>query len=108
MDVYTVIGYLLLGGILGAIGQGLRVIVGLKKQYDQALKSDKKLGELFDTKKLWLSFLIAFIIGGIAGTLGVIRFLGEEITKESIIILIAIGYAGTDFIEGFVKKTVPK
>lgn len=61
--------YDVLGAILGAVGQSLRVI---------------------------------------AGVLCVIELLGTEITKEFMITLIAVGYAGTDFIEWFMKRSIPK
>jgi len=40
----------------------------------------------------------------VAGVLGIINIMGEEISKEFIFTLIGIGYAGTDFIEGFIVK----
>jgi len=107
MEVYTVLGYVVLGGILGAVGQGMRVIVGIKKQLEEASTSGKKWGDWFEMKQLLLSLLIALTIGGIAGVLGAIGLLGTEITKESIMALIATGYAGTDFIEGFMKTETP-
>jgi hypothetical protein len=69
--------------------------------------SSKKWEDWFEMKQLLLSFVIALVIGGIAGVLGAIGLLGAEITKESIITLITIGYAGTDFIEGFMKTKTP-
>ncbi|HZX10935.1 MAG TPA: hypothetical protein VFG01_08320 [Acidobacteriota bacterium] len=109
MDVWTVIGYLLLGGILGAVGQCLRVIVGLKKRHDEAIQKGKSFKELFDKEKMWTSFLIAFIVGVAAGVLGIINFMGQEITPQFILTLIGIGYVGTDFIEGLlIKKAYQK
>lgn len=104
MDVWTVIGYLLLGGILGAVGQSIRVVVGLKKQHDEAVRTEKEFKELFDNSRLWTSLLIAFIVGAVAGILGIINFMGQEISKEFILTMIGIGYSGTDFIEGFIVK----
>jgi len=108
MEVWTALGYVLLGGILGAVGQGMRVIVGIKKQLDKASACGKKWEDWFETKQLLSSLIIAFTVGGIAGVLGAIELLGTEITKEFMIILIVIGYAGTDFIEGFMKRHTPK
>jgi len=108
MEVYAALGYVILGGILGAVGQGIRVIVGIKKQLDEASTSGKKWEDWFEMKQLLLSLIIAFTIGGIAGVLGGTWFLGSEITKESMMTLIAIGYAGTDFIEGFMKTQTAK
>jgi hypothetical protein len=102
MDPYSALANVGLGIILGAVGQGIRVIVGIKKQLDEASTSGKK--DWFQGKQLLISLIIALTIGGIAGVLGAIQFLGTQITKEFMMTLIAIGYAGTDFIEGFMKK----
>jgi len=104
MDAWTVLSYLLLGGLLGMVGQGIRVMVGLKKKYDESLRSNKKLKDIFDARQLWISILISFLIGTIAGILGVINYIDQAITKEFLFTIIGIGYAGTDFIEGFIKK----
>jgi len=106
MDVWTVIGYLLLGGLLGAVGQCLRVVVGLKKRHDEAVQKGKSIKELFDKTKMWTSFLIAFIVGIAAGVLGIVNFMGQAITSQFILTLIGIGYMGTDFIEGLLIKKV--
>lgn len=58
-----------------------------------------------DKGQMWTSFLIAFIVGTVAGILR-INLMGQEITKEFILALIGIGYAGTDFIEGLIVKKV--
>jgi len=98
---------LILGGILGMIGQGIRVIVGLKKVNDQASDEGENFSTLFQSNKLALSLLIGFI----AGTLAIIGVTSSmEITKPSkelIVTIIGAGYAGTDFIEGFMKKSLP-
>ncbi len=106
MNAWGVLSYLLLGGLLGAVGQGLRFIVGLKKKYDESSASGRDLKEIFDYRELWLSFVIAFLVGAIAGILGVISHLGEEITVDFLFTIIGIGYVGTDFIEGLIKKKV--
>jgi len=104
MDACTALSYLLLGGLLGFVGQGIRVVVGLKKKYDEMLRSNKKWKDIFDAKQLWVSLLIAFLVGIIAGVLGIINYMGKEINREFLLTLIGIGYAGTDFIEGFIRK----
>jgi Mn2+/Fe2+ NRAMP family transporter len=108
MDVFTALEYVVLGCILGAVGQGMRVIVGIKKQLDEASASGKRWEDWFEMKQFLVSLVIAFTIGGIAGVLGAIELLGTGVTKESMIALITIGYAGTDFIEGFMKKKPQK
>jgi hypothetical protein len=44
----------------------------------------------------WYTFTLSFIL------------LGEAIDKQLLITLMTIGYAGTDFIEGFMKKKLPQ
>ncbi|HQE24349.1 MAG TPA: hypothetical protein PLM20_10670 [Syntrophomonadaceae bacterium] len=48
--------------------------------------------------------VISILIGVVAGTIAAITLLGEEIDKQTLFTIIAVGYAGTDFIEGFIKK----
>ncbi len=99
---------ILLGAILGATGQGIRVIVGLKKVYDESLKENKAAKDLIEYKQLALSLFIGFSVGAIAGVLAAVSNINMEITNAVIIAFIAAGYAGTDFIEGFMKKNTIK
>jgi hypothetical protein len=141
---------LLVGSVLamlfGALGQGARAIVGLKKRAERnAAKSNTDSAaaaaadvagaqdptaraeaiaggssvdspartateaEPFDGKE----FAASFAIGAVAG---LTAFLGlyfndasVKITTGSTILgIVAAGYTGSDFIEGFVKKHVPK
>jgi hypothetical protein len=100
-DFLTVI---ILGAILGMVGQGIRVLVGLKKVYDEAVKIQKPVDDLLEYKQLALSLFIGLSVGAIAGVLAAVNNIGGDITKSVIISFIASGYAGTDFIEGFIKK----
>ena len=98
---------LLLGGLLGTLGQGIRVVAGLKKVNDQAVRDGTPFAQLFQTSTLLLSLLIGFIAGALA-IIGITS--GQEalkVSKDLAITLIAAGYAGTDFIEGFIKKYLP-
>jgi len=97
---------LFVGGLLGMVGQGIRTIVGLKKVYDQSVRQATAFTELFQGSQISLSLLIGFV----AGVLGVISFFdpaSTKFTKETLLTLIGIGYAGSDFIEGFIKKYLP-
>jgi hypothetical protein len=107
LDLNQTLTLLLLGGLLGIVGQGIRIVVGLKKSNDEAIKSNKSFKECFDTQKLVVSIIIGFIVGAVAGMLGAINMVDQKITKESLLSLIGIGYAGTDFIEGFINKYLP-
>lgn len=93
-----ILEFIILGIILGMAGQGARAIVGLKKQYDK--KRD-------DPNWFKGSVLItSLMIGGIAGAFGAVGLLDNRgmVDKQTLIALITIGYAGTDFIEGFMKR----
>jgi hypothetical protein len=90
------LGILAVGIILGAIGQGARTIVGFKKYND-----DDDPAALFDGVRL----LISFGIGGVAGALAAITLIPEgQASKEQLFGIAAAGYAGTDFIEGFITR----
>jgi hypothetical protein len=117
---------LLLAGLLGLIGQSIRVIVGLKKLRDEAAAEAQKkaaggategappsraqakasYNELFDARKLWLSLFIGFIAGCLAGLAGDYAS-GTAFSREAILAMVGAGYAGTDFIEGVFKKLLP-
>ncbi len=105
MSAHDWIVQFLVGGMFGALGQGLRVIVGLKKLNDSALLRGKAFGELFSSGTL----VVSLLIGAIAGVLGTLtaNMNLQAITRENVMLLIGIGYAGADFIEGFVRKELP-
>ncbi len=95
---------ILLGGLLGTVGKGIRVVVGLKKVNDQAIQEKKDFSTLFSASTLFFSLLIGFI----AGALGMLSLPDVDPskldTKQVLLPLLGIGYAGADFIEGFVRK----
>jgi hypothetical protein len=103
---------LLLGGLLGITGQGIRIIIGLKKLNDEAQAKQVSMKQLTDNTRLRTSIFIGFV----AGILAMLSLTGftEELSaatkplKEIIMGIIAAGYAGTDFIEGFMKNNMPK
>jgi hypothetical protein len=103
MAAQDLILVILIGGILGAVGQGIRVIVGLKKVYDKSLQKGVPFSENFNGASLMFSLLIGFI-AGVLGMVSLDKLETLKIGKEQIITLIGIGYAGADFIEGFIKK----
>ncbi|MBX2894834.1 MAG: hypothetical protein KF763_05310 [Cyclobacteriaceae bacterium] len=88
---------ILLGGIVGTVGQLLRVIVGLKKAADANVETDYR--------RTTFSLVMAFAIGGVAGVLAAINMTSvETIDKSTLLAFLTAGYAGTDFIEGFISK----
>lgn len=103
METAKLIENLLLGGILGFLGQGIRAVAGLKKlsgDGGQGTSSD------FDTRRMLVSLLLGFI----AGALGIISFMDEageiELDQKMVLTLIGVGYSGVDFIESFLTKYV--
>ncbi len=121
MDTYGLILLILQGGLLGVMGQGLRIIVGLKKMDDRAADEHKTFGEAFDGSALLASIVIAFAVGALvvillenevatamaaAGDADAPDHVAESVRRYLFGIL-AAGYAGTDFIEGVFKKFLP-
>lgn len=100
--------FMLLGSLFGMLGQGARVIVGFKKAH--AVQANGTSGT-WEVKRLVYSLIISFVVGAVAGTLAVITGLEPdangteqfEFSKQSILLWIGAGYAGTDFIEGLFK-----
>ena len=91
-----------LGFFLGAIGQAARMIVGLKKTGDEARASGGSFRDRFDGNQL----VVSLVVGGVAGALASLALLdriGDMNHKEILIGLIGSGYAGADFIEGFMR-----
>ncbi|HVP07573.1 MAG TPA: hypothetical protein VMS71_06990 [Candidatus Acidoferrum sp.] len=107
MDASQWMQTILFGGILGMLGQGIRVIVGLKKVNDQASQARRAFGELFETSSLLVSLLIGFVAGSLA-VIGISSGdTGVKPDKQMVLTLLGAGYAGADFVEGFVKKYMP-
>jgi len=112
MSSSIILSDLLTAGLLGLVGQLLRFLVGYKKLFDEAENQKLPLSSLFQINR----FVISVIIGFVAGIIGLISlsdfktslFASPEQVKSTILTLIGIGYAGTDFIEGFIKKYIQK
>ena len=106
MDAQNWLVILLLGGLLGMVGQGTRAIVGLKKASDLASASGQTLSDRFDGTQLGISLLIGFIAGALAVMgLALAGKLSETANLEGHVLMTVFtaGYAGTDFIEGFIR-----
>ena len=97
------LGILAVGIILGALGQGARTIVGFKKLSDYTDGADSSAS--FDGIRL----LISFGIGGVAGGFAAMMMFtptadGAGASVQQLLGIAAAGYAGTDFIEGFITR----
>src|SRR3982074_3757332 len=103
VDPVKVLGYLGVGIVLGAIGQLLRMVVGIKKELDQF---PGQKWDWFNARQFWFSLAISATVGAIAGIFGVLSLIDGEptLTRETLIGLVAVGYSGTDFIEGFITR----
>ncbi len=107
-DAMTVLSELVIGGLMGVFGQGLRTIVGLKKISDEAVGSGLYPAALFRPGRLLTSLLIAFVVGiGAALAIGLGNLIVPDGNPRSLISVAGAGYVGTDFIEGFVARDLP-
>jgi hypothetical protein len=100
---------ILLGGILGALGQAIRVIVGIKKLNDQAAAMEgKALEDLLSNSRLILSMFIGFTAGALAAFFSTDTPIDlSNIKQMQILPFMAAGYAGADFIEGLMSRFIP-
>lgn len=93
---------ILLAMILGIVGQLLRAVVGLSKASAKLASGDPSAG--FRSAELLVSLLISMAVGAVAGVLAAVSA-GKWEGGEMITAFIAAGYAGTDFIEGWMKRS---
>jgi hypothetical protein len=94
------LSFVVLGVVIGAAGQSARVVVGIKAEMDKAGADGKKWDEWFDGKQL----IVSLMLGGIAGLIYSISLMGAAVDKQFLIGGLAAGYAGADFIEGFMTR----
>jgi hypothetical protein len=90
-----------LGILLGAVGQGARTIVGIKKLNDYVDETTPARA-MIDGVRL----LISFGIGGVAGAFAAIAIIKDlaSVPPEQLFAIAAAGYTGADFIEGFMNR----
>lgn len=109
MILSEIINNVIAGGLLGTLGQGVRIAVGFKKfnETNALSAAQGKPAEEFSTSRLIISMFIGFVAGAI-GML--IKAAGEkaEYNTEAIVTIIAIGYSGADFIEGVFNTYINK
>ncbi|NDO83246.1 hypothetical protein CJP72_21500 [Citrobacter sp. NCU1] len=108
MIIYTGVEWIeiiFLGGLSGALGQGARCIVGLKKLGKQAMSEGRPRTDLFDMARLLTSFLIGFIAGSFTAILASPEL--DKIQIEQLLAFASAGYAGTDAIEAFISHIEP-
>jgi hypothetical protein len=111
MTPEQVIEKILLGGLLGLLGQGIRMAIGLKKLSDVNAQKDDK--EELNGGRLLVSLFIGFVAGslyvlvnGFSNNPDVEN--GQYVGNQFIFTVIAAGYAGSDFIEGLFNTYIAK
>ena len=90
----------LVGAVAGMLGQGARIIVGLKKTADAAASSQSTMADLVEPSRLFVSLLI----GAIAGALCAVGLNTDTFSQQNVLAIAAAGYAGADFVEGFMRR----
>lgn len=107
---------ILFGGLLGALGQSARAIVGFKKLRDLSGDDGSTYSANFSTGRLVTSIFIGFSVGALTalampeGTLvepgksGAAMSLAKDVDLAVLGALMAAGYAGSDAIEGLANK----
>ena len=104
-----VLSAVLLAGMLGMLGQGVRTVAGLKKMYDESRGRDAAATDLFNASRLLIGAAIGFLAGTAAAlALGLDKLINLDPGSPSLLMgLAAAGYAGTDFIEAFASRVLP-
>ncbi len=104
MSTPETLAFIALGAVLGAAGQGVRAVIGVKKAMDAA--KEARRGEWFDGRRMVWSF----IIGAVAGVVAAVWQYAPDVAISRSLLLgfAAAGYAGTDFISGALQKWLPK
>ena len=95
---------LALGLLMGSIGQGVRIVVGLKKANEKAASAGKALHEVFEPSTL----LVSLLIGAIAGALAAVTTMTSDgsVSATSLMGVSAAGYSGADFVEGIMNRYI--
>jgi predicted chitinase len=106
--VGTILLALLLCGLLGVLGQGVRAIVGLKNAGSLNSTTPTEQAE-FSLAYLVLSLMIGFIAGVIAGiALNLENIITVDPSNWKLLLGIAgSGYIGADFIENTMSLVIP-
>jgi soluble lytic murein transglycosylase-like protein len=104
MAAGDVLGVLMIGGLMGLVGQGARAAIGLKKMNDLANNQGLGWNDIFIASRLIVSLAIGFLAGVVA-VIGIgVDSVSSALTGDMLIKLAAAGYAGTDAIEAFTSS----
>ena len=99
---------LLLCGLMGMLGQGIRAAIGLKNALSAAPGSAARRNE-FSPAYFATSLMIGFIAGALAGVLiGLDKLMHFDADNINVLAgIAAAGYAGVDFIENAFFHIIP-
>jgi hypothetical protein len=95
---------LIVAGLMGLLGQGVRTVVGLKGMADDAKALGVDPNALFQTARLLTSLLIGLLIGLAAGLIYLAGGGASPLTPHTLFGFVAAGYVGTDFLEAFISN----
>jgi hypothetical protein len=105
MDATAVLELLVLGALMGMLGQGARAVVGLKTMTDYANAQGVGANDLFEAGRLITSMLIGTLVG-LASAL--VYYIGggsaTDLTWHVLVGWAGAAYAGTDALEGFISQ----
>ena len=104
----TVLIILLIGGLMGMLGQGARAVAGLKSMTDEANSLNADPGELFQATRLIVSLIIGLLVGLAAAVIFLSTATKPELSWSTYLGFAAAGYTGTDFLEAFLSKYLGK
>lgn len=108
LDSSVILTTLLLCGLMGLLGQGIRAAVGLKSAATRGAQNPSQQTE-FDSAYFGLSLMIGFIAGLLAGIAIGLDSLAkiDPSNLKPLFAIVAAGYAGTDFIENAFTYLIP-
>ncbi len=90
MDAILTLTFVALGALLGAAGQGVRAVIGIKKEIDDAKNTNKTVKDWFDAKEL----VISFILGVIGGILAAVSQYASDVHLAKNLLLGVMGLSG--------------
>jgi predicted chitinase len=107
-DSSVVLSTLLMCGLMGLLGQGVRAAVGLKKASALGSGTPNQQSE-FNAAYLLISLMIGFIAGVLAGlAIGLTNLVKIDLNDMKVLLgIAAAGYAGADFIENTFSIILP-
>jgi hypothetical protein len=95
---------LLLGALMGLLGQGARAVAGLKTMTDDAQTMGVSPNDLFQAARLFVSLAIGVLVGLAAALIYLASNGGANPDWHVLLGFAAAGYTGTDFLEAFISK----